>query len=85
MSPERLYDHFIDTTGKLHIDDRAVTVELTYRTWTPVLLQAGYADTDLSNWRSRGGTDAVSDSGSPDRVLAASLSDHETCNSGHAL
>lgn len=48
MSPERLYDHCVDTTGKLHVDDRAVPVELTRRTWTPVLLQAGYAEMDLA-------------------------------------
>ena len=47
MTPERLYDHFVDTTGALHIRDDHVTVELTRRTWTPVLLQAGYAEIDL--------------------------------------
>jgi transposase len=46
-TPERLHDHFVDTTGKLHIRDDHVTVELTRRTWTPVLLQAGYAEIDL--------------------------------------
>ena len=44
---ERLYDHFIDTTGTLHISHDQVTIELTRRTWTPVLLQAGYAELDL--------------------------------------
>ena len=47
MTPERLYDHFVDTTGTLHISDDHVTVELTRRTWTPVLLQAGYHEIDL--------------------------------------
>jgi len=47
MTPERLYDQFVDTTGTLHIDTDHVTVELTRRTWTPVLLQAGYAEMDL--------------------------------------
>jgi len=47
MTPERLYDHYIDTTGTVHISDDHVTVELTRRTWTPVLLQAGYAEIDL--------------------------------------
>lgn len=46
-TPEKLHDHFIDTTGTLHVTDTAVTVELTRRTWTPVLLQAGYAEIDL--------------------------------------
>ena len=48
MTPERLYDHFIDTTGTLHVGDDHVTVELKRRTWTPVLLQAGYAEMDLA-------------------------------------
>jgi len=48
MTPERIYDHFIDTTGTLHITDDHVTVELTRRTWTPVLLQAGYHEMDLA-------------------------------------
>jgi transposase len=46
-TPERIHDHFIDTTGTLHLNDDHVTVELTRRTWTPVLLQAGYAEIDL--------------------------------------
>jgi len=48
MTPERIYDHFVDTTGTLHITDDHVTVELTRRTWTPVLLQAGYHEMDLA-------------------------------------
>jgi hypothetical protein len=47
MTPERLYDQFVDTTGTLHVAADHVTVELTRRTWTPVLLQAGYAETDI--------------------------------------
>jgi transposase len=46
-TPERLYDQFVDTTGTLHVAADHVTVELTRRTWTPVLLQAGYAEMDL--------------------------------------
>ena len=48
MTPERLYDHFVDTTGTVHVGTDHVTVELTRRTWTPVLLQAGYGETDLA-------------------------------------
>jgi transposase len=48
MTPERIYDHFVDTTGTLHITDHHVTVELTRRTWTPVLLQAGFHEMDLA-------------------------------------
>lgn len=47
MTPERIHDHFIDTTGTLHLSDDHVTVELTRRTWTPVLLQAGYGELDV--------------------------------------
>lgn len=47
MTPERLYGHFVDTIGTIHIGDDHVTVEFTRRSWTPVLLQAGYADIDL--------------------------------------
>ena len=48
MTPERLYDHFVDTTGTLHVDTDHVTVELKRRTWTPVLLQSGYGEMDLA-------------------------------------
>jgi transposase len=46
-TPERLYDQFVDTTGAVHLAADHVTVELTRRTWTPVLLQAGFAEMDL--------------------------------------
>ena len=56
MTPERLYDQFVDTTGTLHVGADHVTVELTRRTWTPVLLQAGFAEMDLPIpwWGGRG-------------------------------
>ena len=47
-TPERLYDHFVDTTGTLNVGADHVTVELKRRTWTPVLLQAGYDEIDLA-------------------------------------
>jgi transposase len=47
MTPERLHRHFIDTTGRLDVADDHVTVELARRTFTPVLLQAGFAEVDL--------------------------------------
>ncbi|MFN2505404.1 MAG: hypothetical protein ABR540_14465, partial [Acidimicrobiales bacterium] len=47
MTPERIHRHFVDTTGTVHIGDDHVTVELTRRTYTPVLLQAGFAEMDL--------------------------------------
>ncbi len=48
MTPERIHRHFVDTTGTVHIADDHVTVELTRRTYTPVLLQAGFAEMDLA-------------------------------------
>lgn len=48
MTPERIHRHFVDTTGTVHIGDDHVTVELSRRTYTPVLLQAGFAETDLA-------------------------------------
>jgi transposase len=46
-TPETLHEQFINTTGRLDVEDDAVTVTLTRRTWTPVLLQAGFAEIDL--------------------------------------
>jgi transposase len=48
VTPERIYNHFIDTTGTVYVHDDHVTVELARRTWTPVLLQAGYRELDLA-------------------------------------
>jgi hypothetical protein len=46
-TPETIYEQFIDTTGSIDVEDDAVTVTLTRRTYTPVLLQAGFAELDL--------------------------------------
>jgi transposase len=46
-TPETIHEQFIDTTGRLDIEDDGVTVTLTRRTYTPVLLQAGFAELDL--------------------------------------
>jgi transposase len=46
-TPERIHRHFIDTTGVLHVAADHVTVQLNRRTWSPVLLQAGFGDLDL--------------------------------------
>lgn len=48
MTPERLYEHFVDTTSKLHVGADHGTVALKRRTWTHVLLQAGYGEMDLA-------------------------------------
>ena len=47
MTPERIHRHFVDTTGTVHVAEDHVTVDLTRRTYTPVLLQAGFAEMDL--------------------------------------
>ncbi len=46
-TPERLHEHFIDTTGSIDVAEDGVCVTLTRRTYTPVLLQAGFAEMDL--------------------------------------
>jgi hypothetical protein len=43
-TPDRLYRHFIDASGKLHVTNDGITVNLAIRTYHPVLIDAGYAD-----------------------------------------
>jgi hypothetical protein len=43
-TPDRLWRHFLDSTGTLHIDDETLTLELRVRTYHPVLIDAGLAD-----------------------------------------
>ncbi|MGW5153812.1 hypothetical protein [Rhodococcus koreensis] len=43
-TPDRIWRHFLDATGTLHITDTTVTVDLAPRTYHPVLIDAGYAD-----------------------------------------
>lgn len=53
--PERLHRDFIDADGTIHIDHDTVTVTLKPRTYTPVLLDAGYhnLDTPIPWWNNR--------------------------------
>ena len=46
-TPETIHEQFIDTTGHIDVEEDAVVLTLTRRTWTPVLLQAGFAELDL--------------------------------------
>jgi len=46
-TPETIYEQFIDTTGRIDVQDDGATVTLARRTYTPVLLQAGFAELDL--------------------------------------
>ena len=43
-TPDRLWRHFLDSTGTLHLTDDALTLELRVRTYHPVLINAGLAD-----------------------------------------
>jgi hypothetical protein len=46
-TPETIYEQFIDTTGRIDDTEDGATVTLSRRTYTPVLLQAGFAERDL--------------------------------------
>jgi hypothetical protein len=43
-TPDRIWRHFLDSTGTLHLTDDALTLELRVRTYHPVLIDAGLAD-----------------------------------------
>ncbi len=46
-TPETIHEQFIDTIGKIDVHHDGATVTLTRRAYTPVLLQAGFAELDL--------------------------------------
>jgi hypothetical protein len=43
-TPDRLWRHFLDSTGTLHVTEDAVTLDLRLRAYHPVLIDAGLAD-----------------------------------------
>ena len=43
-TPDRLWRHFLDATGTLHLSDDALTIDIRVRTYHPVLIDAGLAD-----------------------------------------
>ncbi|MCA1701713.1 MAG: hypothetical protein LC790_23595, partial [Actinobacteria bacterium] len=43
-TPDRLWRHFLDATGTIHVTKKALTVDLALRTYHPVLIDAGLAD-----------------------------------------
>jgi transposase len=43
-TPDRLWRHFLDTTGTIHTSHDTLTVELNIRTYHPVLIDAGLAE-----------------------------------------
>ena len=46
-TPDKIWRHFLDATGTLHITNDNVTVDLNLRSYHPVLIDAGFADIDL--------------------------------------
>ncbi len=46
-TPDRLWRHFLDTTGKVVVNDDHVRVDLALRTYTPVLIDAGFPELDI--------------------------------------
>ena len=54
-TPDRIWRHFLDATGTLHINDEGVTCNLNLRSHHPVLIDAGYADltTPIPWWNAR--------------------------------
>ena len=46
-TPDKIWRHFLDATGTLHVTEQAVTVDLNLRTYHPVLIDAGFADIAL--------------------------------------
>jgi hypothetical protein len=43
-TPDKLWRHFLDTGGILHITDKQVTCALNLRSYHPVLIDGGFAD-----------------------------------------
>ena len=54
-TPDRIWRHFLDATGTVHLTQDTVTVDLAPRTYHPVLIDAGYADlqTPIPWWNNR--------------------------------
>ncbi len=46
-TPDRLWRHFLDNTGKITVADDHVRVDLALRTYTPVLIDAGFPELDI--------------------------------------
>ena len=46
-TPDRIWRHFLDATGTLHITDDSATCALNLRSHHPVLIDAGFADLEV--------------------------------------
>ena len=47
-TPDRIWRHFLDDTGTVTVADDHVRVDLALRTYTPVLIDAGFPELDIS-------------------------------------
>jgi len=46
-TPDRLWRHFLDNTGKVTVAEDHIRVDLALRTYTPVLIDAGFPELDI--------------------------------------
>ena len=46
-TPDRIWRHFLDATGTLHITPRGITCALNLRSHHPLLIDAGFADLEV--------------------------------------
>lgn len=46
-TPDRIWRHFIDTTGTVVVNADHVRIDLALRTYTPVLIDAGFPELDI--------------------------------------
>jgi hypothetical protein len=46
-TPDRIWRHFLDNTGTVTITEDHVRVDLALRTYTPVLIDAGFPELDI--------------------------------------
>jgi transposase len=46
-TPDRIWRHFLDDTGTVNVEEDHVRVDLALRTYTPVLIDAGFPELDL--------------------------------------
>ena len=46
-TPDRLWRHFVDDTGSVNVFDDHVRIDLALRTYTPVLIDAGFPELDI--------------------------------------
>ena len=47
-TPDRIWRHFLDNTGTITVNDDHVRVDLALRTYTPVLIDAGFPELDIA-------------------------------------